>query len=244
MYSVQTAALWPAPTSSSFGAPPGAAVWHRRHPQALLEALAPYQGAAPHVYQLARRLLPRLPRRLLASQNLRTSCPSPFSSVLPLVLAASCPWFAVDSIEARNALLFDLDHDDGVELIAGLPEVIRPWLIMDPHSGRSHAILFLHTPVIATASGSVRAKAFADYAHRLMAGCLRATPLPQRSLVKNPLGRVDALLGNQVRRTPQSTYSATWEAWQASQSELLWHTIPGADAAELRDVVAVLADEA
>ncbi|MDB5612513.1 MAG: hypothetical protein JWQ22_166 [Devosia sp.] len=244
MYSVLTAALRPAPTSASFGVPQGASVWHRRHPQALLDALAPYQDAAPHVYRLAHRLLPRLPRRLLASQNLRTACPAPFSSVLPLNLAASCPWIAIDSIEARNALLFDLDHDDGAELIAALPEAIRPWLIIDPFSGRSHAILFLHTPVITTASGSTRAMAFADHAHRMMAEWLCATPLPQRSLVKNPLGRADTLLGTQVRRSPHPTSLVTWDAWEASESELLWHTIPGADAVELRDVVATLADEA
>jgi hypothetical protein len=209
----------------------------------LTAALALFDGAAPHVQDLACQFLPRLPRLPLCSQNLRTSHPSPYSRVLRLDVAADCPWISTDSETHRNALVFDIDHEDGIDLVGALPARIRPWLVIDPWSGRSHAILFLASPVLVSEGSRPKARRLAEVAQAMMAEALRATPLRHRALVKNPLGRVRALLGQHLRRTPKPAMPALWDAWQASGSPLIWHTIPGAGPVELRDVIAALADD-
>lgn len=217
--------------------------WHQRRPDLLRAALARFDHAAPHVQELARRFLPHLPRRPLANQTLRASHPSPYSLTQPLDVVADCPWISTDSATHKNALIFDIDHEDGIDLVAALPADIRPWLVIDPWSGRSHAVMFLASPVLVTERGSRKARRLAEVAQAMMAEALRATPLRHRAPVKNPLGRVDALLGQQLRRTPKPTMPALWDAWQTSGSPLIWHTIPGAGPVELRDVIAALADD-
>lgn len=241
MFTHDPATIRPAAECISTGVPLGAAPWHCRRPEALIAALAQFRNAAPHVRDLADRYLRLLPRRVLCSQNLRTSCPSPYSTELPIDVAADCPWISFDSETRRNVLAFDLDHDDGLDLVAELPAPIRPHLVIDPYSGRSHGFIVLRTPVSTAPGASRKAQAFADYAQELMAAALRATPLRHRALVKNPLGSVGALLGPRLRRTPQPLVPAMWDAWQAADAGLVWHTIPGADPVELSDIIAALA---
>lgn len=211
----------------------------QRRPAILRAALATAHGDR----RFAESFLGRLPRRVRCSQNLRTACKEIFTSELKLDLAATCPWIATDSAMVRNALLFDLDHDDGFELVATLPTLIRPTLIIDPWSGRSHAVLMLRTPVLTGPGSREKARALANIAHRLMATALRATPLPQGALIKNPVAGAESFSGQLIRRSPHPTSGAIWDAWQAANSRSAWFTIPGVEAGELRDVVAALGDE-
>ncbi len=67
-----------------------------------------------------------------------------------------------------------------------------------------------------------------DAAQRLIAAVLQATALPPGALLKFPWGRVDALAGQQVRRSPKPITSELWEAWSASGTPLLWVVTLGA----------------
>jgi hypothetical protein len=116
-------------------------------------------------------------------------------------------------------------------------------VVIDPYSGRAHAFIFLASPVCMAEGTSDKARGLANYAQRMMARALRATPLRHRALLKNPFGRVDAMIGRQLRRTPTPATPVMWEAWQDSGSPLAWHTIAGAGPVELRAIVTALADE-
>lgn len=216
---------------------------HRRRPGLYNAAIGEVRQATPAALPIAHAIMPRLPRRLLCSQNLRTSTPAAYSSTLPIDLAITCPWVSFDGELHRNVLAFDLDHEDAMELAAALPPHIRPWVVLDPYSGRAHAFIFLASPVCMADGTSDKARGLANYAQRMMARALRATPLRHRALLKNPFGRVDAMIGRQLRRTPTPGVPAIWQAWNDSGSPLAWHTIAGADPVELRAIVAALADE-
>lgn len=216
---------------------------HRRRPDLYNAAIGEVRQTTPAALPIAHAIIPLLPRRLLCSQNLRTSTPAAYSSALPIDLAITCPWVSFDGELHRNVLAFDLDHDDAMELAAALPPHIRPWVVLDPYSGRAHAFIFLASPVCMADGTSDKARGLANYAQRMMARALRATPLRHRALLKNPFGRVDAMIGRQLRRTPTPGAPVLWQAWEDLGSPLAWHTIPGAGPVELRAIVAVLADE-
>jgi hypothetical protein len=216
---------------------------HRRRPDLYSAAIEQVRQAAPAALAIGHAIMPRLPRRLLCSQNLRTSTPAAYSSTLPLDLAITCPWVSFDGEAHRNVLAFDLDHEDAMELVEALPPHIRPWVVLDPHSGRAHAFILLASPVCMADGTSEKARGLANYAQRMMAQALRATPLRHRALLKNPFGRADAMIGQQLRRTPSPNAPVLWEAWKESGSPLVWLTIPGAGTVELHAIVAALADE-
>lgn len=230
----------PAPLASSGAA---AARWHLDRPGQLWIAVERVRRESPAAQPWAGRFLQRLPLRPLASQNLRTWCPAPYSSAMPLTEAATCPWIALDGEGHRNCLAFDIDHTDGMELVEALPPSIRPWLVIDPWSGRAHAFVFLASPVLAGEGSSSKARRLAQAAQAMLAHALRATPLGHRALVKNPTGRVGALVGQQRRRTRTPGTPPLWDAWQAAETGLIWHTIPGAEPVELRDIIAELAED-
>ncbi|WP_219761630.1 replication initiation protein [Neoroseomonas alba] len=239
----------PAAACASFPAKCSVGRWHRRRPDLLAAALDQVRRTTPVASDIAEAILPRVPRRVLASQNLRTATTAPFSSVLPLDEAAICPWVSLDSETHRNVLAFDIDHTEALELVEELPAHVRPWLAIDPYSGRAHAFIFLATPVLVSRKGSdeprisFKACRLAEVAQAIMTAALRATPLRHRALLKNPLGKVDALLGQQLRRAPQPTMPAMWDAWRAAGTGLVWHTVPGASPVELGAIIAALADD-
>ena len=227
------------PTQPTFVAP-----WHKRRPDLLHAALASARNAAPLLGDLAERWLPRMPRRPLASQNIRSICRDPSSGTLPLNEAITCPWICPNTREALNALTFDIDHDDAHDCCLELRGMQAPVpdLVIDPWSGRAHAILWLAAPVRTATSARSKPQELARYAWRLLAVALRAGLMPQMGLIKNPWGCLSALIGKRLRR--ESKPSAQWVEYQAKSaagSDLMWTTLPGTGPAELRDVVSHLA---
>lgn len=215
--------------------------WHQQNPALIANALMSSKQAAPHLSELADSLLPKMPRIVRASQNLRSINIENASHLFTLEDGINLPWISFDAKQSRNVLLFDIDHDSGLDLAEELPQNIRPTLIFDPYSGRSHGVLPLVTPVLR--GGKIGPEVLADLAHQLIAKHLNATPLPVGSLVKNPFGLSRLLVGVLPRRTPEPSTPLIWEAFQQAQTGLLWHTVAGSKGAELKDVIAFLADE-
>jgi hypothetical protein len=221
-----------------------AAPWHQRRPELLHRALGTVHRDTPEAGEVADAFLPRMPSYPVACHNLRTAgFGEPFSSPRHLYLATPAPWTAVDDAVSRNALLFDIDHTNGPELVAALQPHVRPHLMVDPYSGRSHAVIFLASPVWVGKGASLKAQRYANFVQKLIAAELQATSLPRGMLIKNPMGRVDALDGVQVRRTQRPATPELWDRWVKSGSELLWITILGAPTVSLHDIVAALKDK-
>lgn len=215
--------------------------WHKANPCLLANALMSAKNAAPFLSGLADSLLQKMPRIIRASQNLRAINIENASHLFTLEAGINLPWISFDAKQSRNVLLFDIDHDSGLELVEELPASIRPTLIFDPYSGRSHGVLPLVSPVLR--GGKLSCEILADLAHQLLAKHLKATPLPCGSLIKNPFGLSRLLVGSLPRRTPQPTSGLLWEGFQQANLGLCWHTVAGSTGAELREIISHLADE-
>lgn len=174
--------------------------WHQQNPALIANALMSSKQAAPHLSELADSLLPKMPRIIRASQNLRAINIENSSHLFTLEAAICLPWISFDASKSRNVLLFDIDHPDALELVEELPQSIRPTLIFCPYSGRSHGVLPLVTPVLR--GGKIGPEVLADLAHQLLSRHLKATALPTGSLIKNPFGKASELVGSLPRRTP------------------------------------------
>ena len=211
--------------------------WHKKNPALLCNSLMEAKKNTPHLSALADSLLPKMPRMVRASQNLRAINMVNESHWETIERGISYPWISFDASKSRNCLLFDIDHSEGWELVRTLPGSIRPTLILDPHSCRSHAILPLKTPVLR--GGKLSCEILADLAHKLLSKHLKATPLGCGSLIKNPFGRSDHIIGV-IPRFGDPTIPLIWDMHDKS---LAWHTIPGSTGAELKDIVSALADE-
>ena len=134
---------------------------------------------------------------------------------------------------------------DGLEASARLGcGLRRPILVIDPHSGHSHAIFPLRTPVITSPGAHLGPPILLDLAGQLLAATLSGTLLPQRALAKNPFGRAENLIGQRRLRAPIPAVPAVWDAYEAAETGLMWHTEPGdMHAYELREIVAALVDD-
>jgi len=232
--------------------------WHKSDPGLVHRAMA--AAASPHCALMPEQLLPRLPRLVRASWNLKCLDDQghkiqPTSGYVHLDHAAVAPWISLDAAGARNSIVIDIDHAGGPELVAQLPAEIRPHLVIDPYSGRSAAIFMLAVPVLLqTKNPKPRwlcdrvAEDLEDY---FFTGYedddepskpkrRNATALRVGTLTKNPFGRIEELAGPQKRRKlplGAAWPHPLWDWWQdVSGSNLVWHTIPGADSVFLEDV--------
>ena len=211
----------------------------------MLEAAAAAAlDAAPHLASVA-TLLPRMGRRVRCSQNLRTHSSTPYSSPLALDVAVTVPWITPNHPLSALAILIDIDHPDGPERVDDLRRrgCPVPHLVLDPWSGRSHAILVLRTPVHTGDEARPGPRWLLDRAAHLLAHALGGDVLPATALVKNPFGLSTNFLGQRQRRGAIPASPILWNVYRESGSVLAWHTIPGDHAVELRDVVKALRDD-
>ena len=152
-------------------------------------AAAEVERAAPHLRAFWESL-PLIPLHPAASQNSRTSTLAPWSGPLRLDEAITCPWIALNSRRRVNALCVDIDHPDGTEFVARLPvRCHRPTLVIDPWSGRSHAILPLATPVLTGAGAKTAPIGYARLAPSTSCGSPRrdaASPYDPREMPDGP----------------------------------------------------------
>lgn len=169
------------------------------------------------------------------------------SSLHRLSEAIRFPWVQINSDHQLGALLFDIDHSDGLSLLDDLASrgCPRPWLVMNALSGRAHAILPLKTPVATHDQARKAPIQLADVAMRLMGHALRATILPPTSLIKSPWGLLENLQGKIKINAgdPKSALPAILEALQEIDLGLLWHTVAGDAPAELLSIVDALSND-
>lgn len=221
--------------------------WHGDRPSLVATALAQANVAAPDLANLAEHMLPRMPRKPLASQTIRSITRDRHSDPFLIDQAVTLPWIALDSEQVTNAIAIDVDHDHGDERAQGLADYYglpRPIVVQDPWSGRSHVLFMLAAPVPVTDAARVGPRILLDLAGRLLAAALGGTLLPRRSLAKSPWGLAENLIGARMRRTPTPAVPGLWEAYIESGSPLMWRTIPGeCHAYKLREIIAALADD-
>lgn len=158
----------------------------------------------------------------------RSQFKAPFNDAITL------PWVSFDSPNYQNVLVLDIDHQDGMELAEALPKGIRPFLVLDPRSGTSHAIFPLNTSVDLNAPKQV---ALAKLAIKLLAKHFNATPLGAHALHKNPFGLKQELHGKLL--PPKYKMPDTFIAAHAS-TPFQWHTISGDTRIELTQIVKAL----
>ena len=217
------------------------APWHCRKPDVLVKAMnvAIATSPAARLKALAQIWLSRMPRRPLASQNIRASCRNRGSEPLLLHEAITCPWVAVNTPHALNAITIDIDHDDAFDARDELSAIcLVPDIIMDPWSGPAHAVLFLTTPVLTVAGALWRPQQMADYAARLLAAACRGTRMNQYGLVKSPWGCTFNLTGRRLLRGLWPVFPDIWAAH--GESDLMWITYPGTGPAGLRTIIDTL----
>jgi hypothetical protein len=224
--------------------------WHRRGrgPNLCDRALEAARAAAPHLTPLAQFLFTHAPRRMRASSNIRAAGDGNRASRdMAMSRAATMPWVSFDNPDFCNVIAIDIDHADGLESAEALSAAYalpRPTLIIDPWSGRSHALWRLARPVYCGDRASLGPVRLLRWVRAMLANALRGTPMPHGALVKNPSGRLDNMEGGApIRRTPEPS-SPLWDAHVAAGTGLAWHTIPGdLRAVELQEIAAALGDD-
>ena len=75
----------------------GVALWHLDRPAALERAIGAAHRIAPNLSSLADWLLPHLPKRTIASHNIRCTGTEHYSEDASLGYAITLPWFATDN---------------------------------------------------------------------------------------------------------------------------------------------------
>ena len=236
--------------------PPNANIsgfWHLNQPRLLNRALLECHSTTANLDKFSSTFLHLLPRKPLASPNIRAVCRSKWSDPLFLDRAVTSPWMALDSEKFRNVLAVDVDHSNIFEKMAELPHGFpRPHVVMDTFSGRCHAFWFLTSPVLITDNGYQKPKTLVDIAGKLGACALSdgvdkngrdtANLLPHRALLKSPWGLSACLTGQRLYRTPQPENPELWQSWMANNTDgLMWLTIPGTmRTVELREIIDAL----
>jgi hypothetical protein len=211
---------------------------HRRNPIMLANALMHVKEYSPHLSAMADILVPRLPRKVKASQNIKTDYKDKGSYLFTLTTGIDCPWISWDSRDFWNVLALDVDHQDGLTLSEELPENIRPFLVVDPYSLRSAALFVLKTPILTTRFGQL---ALGELCQQALSDYFRATPLPHCTLTKNPFGLKSSLMGNLKRRTAKPQGGILWDMFK--DSPLVFHTLQGSAGIELRDILNYFGDD-
>lgn len=217
--------------------------WHKKNFALVVNTLVSVREYAPQLSHIAEILVPKFPRMVRASQNLKSINIEHSSHLFSLHNAIDLPWISFDAKAARNVLLFDIDHDRGPELAAELPANIRPHIVVDPWSGRSAGILVLKSPVLTGPGSKIGPQLLANGCHEMLAKYFEADQLPHGSLTKNPFGTLKNIIGTLARRSPEPTTGILWEAYQEANSGLCWHVIPGASEVELRDILKYFEDD-
>lgn len=184
-------------------------------------ALADVGQRAPHLARLARVVLPRMPRRLLASSTLHTA--DARSGFLLLDDAVRAKHFALRSETHIHAVGADCDHADWPDLLEtlvghGMP---RPtWITVDPWTGRAHLIWWLADPIPITEKAKARPIEVAGACMRVLAMALRGDTAYTGLLTKNPWAP-----GRPSTRYGSPEVPAIWEQHRATTPDLLYAVI-------------------
>lgn len=195
------------------GAPALDLAWqHRERPHLAATALGEAVRTAPHLATLARVVVPRMPRRLLASSSLHTAAAA--SGLVLLDDAIAAQHIAVRTPTHAHAVVVDCDHDEWADLLAelrghGVPA--ETWTAPDPWTGRAHVVWWLRDPVCLTERGRAAPRRLLDDVTRLLTVALRGDLAFTGLLTKNPFAP-----GKAPTRYGAPALPALWEAHQAT----------------------------
>lgn len=183
---------------------------HVADPRLLLSALQGTSRAAPDLTHLSEFLLPRMPRRPLASSSLKTS--TALSGPSPLDVAVTETWFSFNTSDWTVAIGADCDHPDAEERVDEFMCYLRmvdskapkPLIVSDPYTKRAHVTWILEQEVYTgrqTTDGAARSAGvlrFLAAVRRGICAALKADPNFTNRLTKNPfaLGKASLVAGS------------------------------------------------
>ena len=178
-------------------------------------------------------LMLRTPAWVPFSNNIKTTSNHISTGYEPRPDAINQPWVSFDAERWWNVLALDIDHVDWLDPWQALPACCRPHVVADPWSGRAAALFVLRAPVLMDDPRQVK---YARHVQRLAAQVFNATPLPHRTLTKNPWGIRWNLDGPLKRRTAEPSSGLLWDAYEDSKTELCWTTLTGTPIVSLHDL--------
>ena len=184
------------------------APWHAERPHLVANALATVGQAAPHLAGLARLVIPRMARRILATSTLKTAGAS--SGLMLLDDAVQQEHIGIRTPTHAYAVAVDADHADWPELIEDLSGYGLPhptWTCADPWSGRAHLVWWLRDAVVLTEAGRTAPIRLLSTVAALLTEAFRGDAGYTGTLTKNPFR-----VGRPLTRSGSPPVPAVWEA--------------------------------
>lgn len=178
-------------------------------------------------------LMLRCPTWMPCSDNIKTVSNHVSTRYESRPDALNDPWVSFDAERWWNVLALDIDHTDWLDPWLTLPACCRPHIVADPWSGRAAGLYVLRAPIFMDDPKQVK---YARYVQRLAAQVFNATPLPHRTLTKNPWGIRWNLDSPLKRRTTEPSSGLLWEAYEDSKTDLCWTTLTGTPTTSLHDL--------
>lgn len=178
-------------------------------------------------------LMLRCPTWMPCSDNIKTTSNHVSTSYELRPDAINQPWISFDSERWWNVLALDIDHNDWADPWESLPACCRPHVVTDPWSGRAAGLYVLRAPICMDDPKQVK---YARHVQRLAAQVFGATPLPHRTLTKNPWGIKFNLDSPLKRRTAEPSSGILWDAYSDSKTTLCWSTLTGSPTVSLHDL--------
>lgn len=178
-------------------------------------------------------LMLRTPAWVPFSNNIKTESNYVSTDYEPRSDAINQPWVSFDAERWWNVLALDIDHSDWLDPWLSLPRCCRPHIVADPWSGRAAGLYVLRGPIFMDDPRQVK---YARHVQRLAAQVFNATPLPHRTLTKNPWGVKFNLDSPLQRRTAEPSSGLLWDAYNDSKTTLCWSTLTGSPTVSLHDL--------
>ena len=198
------------------------APWHAERPHLVANALASIGLAAPHLAGLARLIIPRMPRKLLATSTLKTAAAS--SDVMLLDDAIGHEHIGIRTPTHAYAVAVDCDHADWPELVEKLAGYGVPhptWICADPWTGRAHLVWWLRDAVVLTEAGRTAPIRLLGTVAALLTAAFRGDAGYTGTLTKNPFRA-----GRAITQYGSPSVPALWQAHWATTPNMRHSVIP------------------
>lgn len=198
------------------------APWHVGREHLVASALADVTHRAPHLARLARLILPRAPRKVLATSTLKTASAS--SGVMLLDDAVQEQHIGIRTPTHAYAVAVDCDHNEWAERLDELEGygVPRPtWTAPDPWTGRAHLVWWLRSAVVLTEAGRKGPVRLLDAVFRLLTAAIGGDPAYTGTLTRNPWAPGPATMYSGLPPMPD-----LWESHRITAPHLRHAVIP------------------
>lgn len=208
---------------SPYVLPTHAGAWWKGHEAELQSAILVANRAAPHLARLAYMLLPRLPRRVLASSSIKGQAERASSRIMPLAQALAEQWMALNGRDYINVETGDFDEPltwrsslAGMVDQHGMP--MPAAMVASPWKGTVHLLWLYDAPIAKRSEAAVRLRRGIKRGLIMLGGC----PRFGNTLQKNPWH----VAAEQI--APESGMvcgdPAIWTKYCAEQTGLTYHT--------------------